>query len=641
MPKALITGITGQTGSYLAELLLSKGYEVHGIIRRSSNFNTGRINHIFDNLHLHYGDLSSINSITNTIQNVKPDEVYNLGAMSHVKVSFSDPAYAMDVNASSVSGILECLRNLKASGHEAKFYQASSSEMFGSSPPPQSESTIFHPRSPYAVSKVAAYHLAVNYRESYDLFACNGILFNHESNVPDTPVLVKKGNDIRVIDIGDLAPKSAMSMGEDGVWRTREYTPDYEIWDNGKWTKLISASRYNSSKPYTTIVSDSGFVECTHDHKVCVNSHDGVRAFDLTTDDRLEEVVYPDHHQIGSKYDDDIYWMIGLFLYKGYIKNSSDKVDFHHSSQDVIDRALMVALSIDKNAKHTTSTTIHNGRSSDTCLSVKSYKIRDIMESCTHYYGNGIVKYVPSWVYSSSVDSIKQLCDGFRHSDSEVIEFSTQSKALACSILLLNHFAGNIIKPYYHRKGFSTYFGGQKCKSNKINDVISTSVDIGYEFVTITTESGKYSAGTGLTRIFNSPRRGGTFVTKKITQAAANIYNKKQSQLRLGNLDAKRDWGHAADYVRAMWLMLQQPKSDDYVIATGKSYSVKDVLDVAFGHLGLDWHDYVVIDSAYMRPAEVDHLLGDYSKAKNVLGWEPAITFKDLIIEMLEYDLKN
>lgn len=313
MTKALITGITGQDGSYLAELLLSKGYEVHGIIRRSSSFNTGRIDHIFKDLQLHYGDLTDASSLARIVENVRPDEVYNLAAQSHVRTSFDIPEYTADAGALGTLRLLDAIK-----GKGIKFYQASSSEMFGSALPPQSEQTPFHPRSPYGVSKVFSYWMTVNYRESYEMHASNGILFNHES-----------------------------------------------------------------------------------------------------------------------------------------------------------------------------------------------------------------------------------------------------------------------------------------------------------------------------------PRRGETFVTRKIAKAAVRILCGKQDKLVLGNLDAKRDWGYAKDFVEAMWLMLQQPKPDDYVIATGETHSVREFLDEAFGYLELDWREYVVIDSKYFRPAEVDVLLGDPWKAKNTLGWEPKTKFKELVRLMVEAELKG
>lgn len=311
MKKALITGITGQDGSYLAELLLDKGYEVHGIIRRSSSFNTARVDHIFDQLHLHHGDLTDASNIARLLHRVAPDEIYHLGAQSHVRVSFDTPEFTGDVTGLGTVRLLEAIRE---SGARPRFYQASSSEMFGKVQEiPQRETTPFYPRSPYGCAKVFAYWTTINYRESYGIHASNGILFNHES-----------------------------------------------------------------------------------------------------------------------------------------------------------------------------------------------------------------------------------------------------------------------------------------------------------------------------------PRRGETFVTRKITRAVAEICRGKRKELRLGNLDAKRDWGYAKEYVEAMWLMLQQEKPDDYVIATGKTHSVREFLEEAFSLVQLDWEKYVVIDPKYFRPTEVDLLIGDPSKAKRQLGWEPKTTFKQLVELMLE-----
>ena len=325
MKKALLTGVTGQDGSYLAEFLLAKGYEVHGIIRRASTFNTDRIDHLYHDLHdpaarlfLYYGDLADGTGLRRILEQVRPDEVYNLGAQSHVKVSFEQPEYTADAVATGTLRLLEALRDYSAISSQAvRFYQAGSSEMFGAASPPQSEKTPFYPRSPYAVSKVAAYWYAVNYREAYGLFIANGILFNHES-----------------------------------------------------------------------------------------------------------------------------------------------------------------------------------------------------------------------------------------------------------------------------------------------------------------------------------PRRGETFVTRKITRAVGRIQMGLQNKLYLGNLDAKRDWGYAGDYVESMWLMLQQPEPDDYVVATGNAYSVQEFLQEAFGQAGLQWQKYVEIDPRYFRPTEVAHLLGDPTKARDKLKWQPKATFRELIKMMLAHDLE-
>jgi GDPmannose 4,6-dehydratase len=321
--KALITGITGQDGSYLAELLLGKGYEVYGIIRRSSSFNTERLDHIYQDPHvsdarmkLIYGDLNDASSLNKVLRDVQPDEIYNLGAQSHVRVSFDVPEYTGEVTGLGTLRILEAIRE---TGIRPRFYQASSSELYGLvQEVPQTEKTPFYPRSPYAVAKLYSYWITVNYRESYGMHASNGILFNHES-----------------------------------------------------------------------------------------------------------------------------------------------------------------------------------------------------------------------------------------------------------------------------------------------------------------------------------PRRGETFVTRKITRAAAAIKLGLQDKLYLGNLDAKRDWGFAGDYVEAMWLMLQQDEADDYVIATGETHSVREFLDESFGHLDLDWQKHVEIDPRYYRPAEVDLLIGDATKARKKLGWEPKVTFRELAKMMVEADLRQ
>src|SRR2546427_2170643 len=320
MKKALITGITGQDGSYLAEILLSKGYIVYGIIRRSSSFNTGRIDHIYQDPHdpnpkmrLVYGDLNDASSLNKIIRTLEPDEIYNLGAQSHVRVSFDVPEYTGEITALGAIRLLEAIRE---TGVKTKFYQASSSEMFGNAPGPQNEQTPFQPRSPYAVAKLYAHWMTINYREAYGLFACTGILFNHES-----------------------------------------------------------------------------------------------------------------------------------------------------------------------------------------------------------------------------------------------------------------------------------------------------------------------------------PRRGETFVSRKITKAAARIKLGLQQKLFLGNLDAKRDWGFAGDYIEAMWMMLQAKTPDDYVIATGETHTVKEMLELVFDRLQLDWKKHVKIDQKYYRPTEVDLLIGDASKAKKALGWQPKVRFQELIAMMVDADL--
>src|SRR3954466_11349085 len=249
MKKALITGITGQDGSYLAELLLDKGYEVHGIIRRSSSFNTDRIDHLYQDQHeqgvrlfTHYGDLTDAGSLTHLLYRLQPDEIYPLGAQSHVRVSFDVPEYTFDVTGGGTMRLLEAMRG---AGVNARFYQASSSGMVGAAPAPQSETTPFHPRSPYAVAKVAAYWAVVNYREAYGMFTSNGILFNHECLAANTPLMTRRNGIMAVQTPADLVP--LMRKGKS----VQQFVPEalLEVWDGDDWTpvRAITATRRRRS----------------------------------------------------------------------------------------------------------------------------------------------------------------------------------------------------------------------------------------------------------------------------------------------------------------------------------------------------------------------------------------------------------
>ena len=252
MKKALITGIIGQDGSYLAEFLLAKGYEVHGLIRRASTFNTDQIDHIYQDSHdpnarlfLHYGDLANGEQLSNLIYNLKPDEIYHLGAQSHVRVSFDMPEYTGDVTGLGTTRILEAIRR---SGIKTKFYQASSSEMFGAAPPPQNESTLFKSRSPYSCTKVYAYWMTVNYRDGYNMFACNGILFNHECVTADTPVLIRRNGIIEITAIEDIVPHRTDSRH--GLkYTTIPAGESLEVWDGDRWARVTCmTATWNDSK---------------------------------------------------------------------------------------------------------------------------------------------------------------------------------------------------------------------------------------------------------------------------------------------------------------------------------------------------------------------------------------------------------
>jgi len=436
--RALITGVTGQDGSYLAELLLAKGYEVHGVVRRASTFNRGRVEHLRSadddqgSFRLHYGDLNDASSLQRVLANVEPDEVYNLGAQSHVRVSFEVPEYTVEVTAVGTLRLLEAMRNL---GMSPRFYQASSSEMYGKvMETPQTENTPFYPRSPYACAKVFAHYATVNYRESYGLHASCGILFNHESPRRGETFVTRKithhvarikcglADELR---LGNLTAKRDWGFAGDYVEAMREVVPQ------ARFYQASSSEMYGSTPP-------------------------------------------PQNE-----------------------------------------------------------TTAFQPRSPYACAKVFAH----------------------------------QLCQNYR---------DAYGLFISCGILF-NH---------------------------------------------------------------ESERRGIPFVTRKITRAAARIKHGLDKKLFLGNLDARRDWGYAKDYVEAMWLMLQQDEPDDYVIATNQAHSVRELVNIAFQRVGLNPDDHVRIDPQFYRPAEVDHLIGSYDKAKEQLGWEPRTSFEELVNLMVDADLE-
>ena len=299
MKKALITGITGQDGSYLAELLLEKDYEVHGIVRRSSSFNTGRIDHLYRDPHLpgtrlflHYGDLDDSSSLNLLLRKLRPDEIYNLGAQSHVRVSFDVPEYTGQVTGIGAVRLLEGIR--EAGLTDTRLYQASSSEMFGSSPPPQNEDTIFHPRSPYGCAKVYAYWIGVNYRESYGLHVSNGILFNHECVTAETPVIVRRNGFIDILPIEEVVPHR--TDPRHGLRYTTEPAEELEIWDRDRWTRVtcMTATWTRGDKRVIRVAARGAVFSATEDHVVILGDGRETKSGDVRPGDALALGIGPD-----------------------------------------------------------------------------------------------------------------------------------------------------------------------------------------------------------------------------------------------------------------------------------------------------------------------------------------------------------
>lgn len=663
--RALITGITGQDGSYLSELLLEKGYEVHGIIRRTSTFNTDRIDHIYVDPHkqdarlfLHYGDLTDGVTLRRILEEVKPVEIYNLGAQSHVRVSFDAPEYTVDTVAMGTLRLLEAIRDYQhRTGIQVRFYQAGSSEMFGKVQEiPQTETTPFYPRSPYSCAKVYSHWQTVNYRESYDLFACNGILFNHECVTAQTPVIVRQDGLIDIVPIEDMVPHSR--EGNPGDRHTTDLAGGdrFQVWDANGWTEVTcmtatwNGANCPSPKALHRIAAPGAVYHATSEHRVFARQNEQTLekpAGDIQLGDSLALIHLPQPTEQIDLTETEA-WLLGVFAARGEVSASGTVT-------------VTLANPADRDRLAASWRKVTGGQSAPNRSATDKIQLQ--------LHGNPEYgRYIYASLYSSCGDKripkrILNGCDRFRlaflqgfygldelhrtPTASPVPEFRTASAVMAAglywmALTTLNQSARIGTEQEEDRLYYRVTLNdaddpnpGQPLdkvvKADKINYT-------GWLFDFATT-SGTFHAGVGQGWIHNSPRRGETFVTRKITRAVARIVAKQQQKLYLGNLDAKRDWGYAKDYVRAMWLMLQQDKPDDYVIATNETHSIRDFLQLAFNYVNLNWEDYVEFDPRYLRPAEVDLLIGDPAKAKKQLGWEPSVTFEQLVALMVEADL--
>ncbi len=665
MKKALITGITGQDGSYLAELLLAKGYEVHGIIRRSSSFNTSRIDHIYQDPHepgcrlfLHHGDLNDGSSLNLLLKRLRPDEIYNLGAQSHVRVSFEVPEYTGEVTGLGACRLLEAIRELGLK--DTRIYQASSSEMFGASPPPQNEKTPFYPRSPYGCAKVYAYWIGVNYREAYGLHVSNGILFNHECVTAETPVILRRNGLVDIAPIEEIVPHR--EDPRHGTRYTSEPAEPLEVWDRDRWTSVtcMTATYSRGSKQVVRIAARGAVFSTTSDHVVMFEGPREVPAGEVREGDTLALGIGPDATGAVELTESEA-WLLGALAGDGYVNEQGD-VRVTGNDLELLQDAERAWRAITGGAAHRgTGSSGFDGRPVEAVnLTGAPAYGRWIRPQLYTERGD---KRVPLRVLNATLEA--QLAflrgynstDGLRagHSKYEFKSFKTSSPCLAAGLWWLaqralgqrgilcledradrTYFQINLSVPDDERQG---------AKGAHLRRPVAEVVKVtprAYEgwLFDLATESGTFHAGIGDGWIHNSPRRGETFVTRKVTRAVSRIKLGLQKKLFLGNLDAKRDWGYAKDYVEAMWLMLQQPRGDDYVIATGEAHSVRELCELAFGHVGLDYHEFVDIDPRYYRPTEVDYLLGDPSKAAAQLGWKPQTTFRELVRLMMEADLE-
>jgi GDPmannose 4,6-dehydratase len=685
---ALITGITGQDGSYLAELLLEKGYHVHGMVRRSSTETFQRLAHIRDDITLHTGDLLDQRSLTDVLRACEPEEIYNLAAMSFVAASWNQPVLTAEFTGTGVTRMLEATREVTP---EARFYQASSSEMFGKVlEVPQTERTPFYPRSPYGVAKAYGHFITVNYRESYDLFCASGILFNHECIAESTPLLVREDGVVSV-----KTPPDLVALRRKGR-SVQTFDPQslLEIWDGSRWTrvKAITATRRRLRDPDHQLLSveaRGGVVEVTAHHRMLTADREKVRARDVQDgaalalcDDMPEAVGW-------TAVSPEMAELLGLLAADGYVAHDSSNVTFTNN-----DRALQTQV-----AELWSRTFLGKTRWSSGPSGFSS----DHVAERIHLTGGRPVaawlreqlytptghKQVPPVVLNADVEAQAAFLKG-HYAGGSGDSVRTDSPVLAQGLCWLHHLQGRRCSVHAERRDGRVYYmldiaaparvgaSGRHLRREpaEVRRTVETGPVQSYEKLgdgsllqrivrrsannlcvnpthmngasgaaevqwvfDMETDSGVFAAGVGRLVVSNSPRRGLEFVTRKVTHGVAMIKLGLADHLSLGNLDAERDWGYAKDYVEAMWLMLQQDEPEDYVVATGVAHSVKQLVEIAFDHVGLKPDDYVRQDPRFMRPAEVDHLIGDYSKAKRRLGWEPRTSFEELVRLMVDADV--
>jgi GDPmannose 4,6-dehydratase len=660
MPKrALITGITGQDGSYLAELLLDKGYEVHGMVRRSSTETFQRLTAIRDRIVLHTGDLLDQRSLVDVMRACKPDEIYNLAAMSFVAASWSQPVLTAEFTGTGATRMLEAMREVAP---EARFYQASSSEMFGQVlEVPQTEKTPFYPRSPYGVAKVYGHFITVNYRESYDLFACSGILFNHECVAETTPLMLREDGVVSVRTPADVVPLTRKGAS------VQEFAPGklLEVWDGEDWTPItaLTATRRRAGDPdheLLSIQSRAGAVTVTAHHHMLDADRDQLPARELEEGGRValcEEMPYPPYWSVVSP---EMGELLGLMAADGWVARDGSKARFINGDGALRARAAELW------SRLFLGTSVWSSHPSGFApgTSVASVELTGARQALPwlreQLYTRTAHKQVPPVVLNSDFVAQERFLAGYYAGDGLKKgggrSVKTNSAVLAQGLVWLYQLVDQPSSVYVEHRGSKAYFqlnlaservtaGGSRSGAHlrkdpaEIRRITSPSVQDEWVF-DLETESGVFCAGVGRTVVHNSPRRGLEFVTRKVTHAAAQIKLGMADELALGNLDAERDWGYAKDYVEAMWLMLQRDEPEDYVIATGQTNSVRELVDIAFDQVGLDPAGYVRLDPRFLRPAEVEQLVGDPAKAKEQLGWVPHTTFEDLTRLMVDADLE-
>jgi GDPmannose 4,6-dehydratase len=566
-----------------------------------------------------------------------------------------------EFTAVGVTRMLEAMRSVKP---DARFYQASSSEMFGKvQETPQTEKTPFYPRSPYGVAKVYGHWISVNYRESYGLFTSSGLLFNHESLPANTPVIIRKNGLVDVLPIGEV-----LRARPKGQAYQRFVTDGLEVWDGDAFVSVLQGTAYHhlpmrKNKNVTRIEARAGSVTTTGEHIVFLADEER-QASEIRPGDRIRTAALPDAPSV-TKVTPELAWLLGVFVGDGWASYVGEAPHVNFTNNDFqlprhfADAWTQVTCGC-ASETYRRSGFVPGATVGALALNGAQIFVRWLREVC---YTDDGYKRVPKIVLNADAVTWTWFLEGYNATDGlkagspryTFKNFKTNSPTLAMGlwwltrkgldqeiVLNIDHGPPERPGPYYSmnvRTPLITQIGKHLRKDLAEVKRVTPLPDYDGWLYDLTTTSGKFHAGIGECVVHNSPRRGLEFVTRKVTDGVARIKLDLAKELRLGNLEARRDWGHARDYVRAMWLMLQQPAPDDYVIATGTTRTVQDLVASAFGHVGLDWGKYVVSDPKFIRPAEVDVLVGDASKAKRVLGWQPEISFVDMIAEMVDADL--
>jgi GDPmannose 4,6-dehydratase len=578
--------------------------------------------------------------------------------MSFVAVSWIQPTLTAEFTGVGVTRMLEAMREVCP---EARLYQASSSEMFGKVlEVPQTETTPFYPRSPYGVAKVYGHFITVNYRESYGLHATSGILFNHECVTINTPLLVR---DDGVIDV--RTPRDLVPLLRKGA-SVQNFLPKtlLEVWDGQQWSAIsaITATRRRRTEPDHALLSvqaRAGVVELSAHHNMLDEDFQKIPARELEPGDTLAlaEAMPPlAEWSIASV---EMAEFLGLLAADGWVAADGGAICF--TNDDALLRTRVASLWSRLFMGTSREWTAPSGWNPEESVEKINLTGRNaaIPWLREQLYTTEGLKRVPSLILNAGSETQEAFLKGYYDGDGlkrgNGASVKTNSPVLAQGLCWMYELAGQPSSVYVEQRGEKTYYQlnlasavsvgakGRHLRENpaEVRRVTDALVADDEWIFDLETETGRFCAGVGRVVISNSPRRGLEFVTRKITWHAAAIKHGLVKELRLGNLDAERDWGYAKDYVEAMWLMLQRNDPQDYVIATGEAHSVRECCQVAFDEAGLgDFERYVTLDPSFMRPAEVDHLIGDPAKAARDLGWKPQTTFEELIRLMTRSDLE-